>query len=107
MRIFWWLFNFLLFLVALGFALANTAPVDLRFFVGDLSWRAPLVIFLLIFFAAGVMVGLLAAVPSWFRQRREIARLQRELRHATRPESVGAAPAPAEAAVGPGVGLGV
>ena len=62
---------------------------------------------LLIFFAAGVLVGLLAAVPSWFRQRREIARLQRELRHATRPESVVAAPAPAEAAVGPGVGLGV
>ena len=105
MRIFWWIFNFLLFLVALGFALANTEPTELRFFLGDLSWRAPLVIFLLIFFAAGVLIGLLAAVPAWFRQRREIGRLSRELRHATRAEPP--LPVPAEAAVGPGIGLGV
>jgi putative membrane protein len=107
MRIFWWIFNFVLFLIALGFALANTEPAVLRFFAGDLSWRAPLVIFLLIFFAAGVLVGLLAAVPSWFRQRREIARLTRELRHASKPETTEVAPLPAEASVGPGVGLGV
>lgn len=105
MRIFWWIFNFLLFLVALGFALANTGPTELRFFLGDLSWRAPLVIFLLIFFAAGVLIGLLAAVPAWFRQRREIGRLSRELRHVTRQEPP--PPVPAEAAVGPGIGLGV
>jgi putative membrane protein len=104
MRIVSWLFNFLLFLVALGFALSNTAPADLHFPVGDLSWRAPLVIFLLVFFAAGVVIGLLAAVPALFRQRREIARLNRELRHASAPQRD---ELPPEAAVGPGIGLGV
>ena len=108
MRFVSWLFNFVLFLVALGFALSNTAPTELHFIVGDLTWRAPLVIFLLVFFAAGVLVGLLAAVPALFRHRREIARLNRELRHATRPEpTTDIAKVPAEAAVGPGVGLGV
>ncbi|MCM5570017.1 LapA family protein [Burkholderiaceae bacterium FT117] len=106
MRIVSWLFNFLLFLIALGFALSNTEPTDLRFLIGDLSWRAPLVIFLLVFFAAGVVIGLLAAVPAMFRQRREIARLSRELRHATASKS-GPEPLPAEAAIGPGIGLGV
>jgi putative membrane protein len=107
MRIVSWIFNFLLFLLALGFALSNTGTTELRFLIGDLTWRAPLVIFLLVFFAAGVLVGLLAAVPAAFRQRREIARLNRELRLASRPESSELAPLPAEAAVGPGVGLGV
>ncbi|TXL68270.1 LapA family protein [Zeimonas arvi] len=106
MRIVSWIFNFLLFLIALGFALSNTEPVDLRFLIGDLSWRAPLVIFLLVFFAAGVVIGLLAAVPAMFRQRREIARLGRELRHATAPQSK-TDQLPPEAAVGPGIGLGV
>jgi uncharacterized integral membrane protein len=106
MRIVSWVFNFLLFLIALGFALSNTEPVDLRFLIGDLSWSAPLVIFLLVFFAAGVVIGLLAAVPAMFRQRREIARLGRELRHATAPQSK-TEQLPPEAAVGPGIGLGV
>jgi uncharacterized integral membrane protein len=103
MRIVSWIFNLVLFLIALGFALSNTEPVDLRFALGELSWRAPLVIYLLIFFAAGAVIGLLAAVPALFRQRREIARLNRELRHATaRPDEL-----PPEAAIGPGIGLGV
>lgn len=106
MRIVTWVFNFLLFLIALGFALSNTGATELRFLIGDLTWHAPLVIFLLVFFAAGVVVGLLAAVPAMFRHRREISRLNRELRHATRSESE-PAPLPAEAAVGPGIGLGV
>ncbi|MFA7666132.1 MAG: LapA family protein [Burkholderiaceae bacterium] len=104
MRIISWIFNFLLFLVALGFALSNTGPADLHFPVGDLSWRAPLVIFLLLFFAAGVAIGLLAAVPAMFRQRREIARLNRELRDANAPERE---QLPPEAVIGPGIGLGV
>lgn len=82
MRIIAWLFNLLLFLVALGFALSNTSSTELRFaMAGDgVAWRAPLVIFLLVFFVAGAAVGLLSAIPSYFRQRREIARLRRELR---------------------------
>lgn len=106
MRIISWIFNFVLFLIALGFALSNTATTELRFLVGDLTWRAPLVIFLLIFFAAGVLVGLIAAVPALFRQRREIARLSRELRHTAKPEPQDVAPVPTETA-GPGIGLGI
>ena len=80
MRVFAWLFRALLFLVALGFALSNTGVTELSFFGVDAVWRAPLVIFLLAFFAAGALLGLLAVVPTWFRLRREIGRLRRELR---------------------------
>jgi uncharacterized integral membrane protein len=66
MRVVAWIFNLLLFLVALGFALSNTTVTELRFFLfgDDVAWRAPLVIFLLLFFVAGAVVGLLAAFPS-------------------------------------------
>lgn len=94
MRFLTWLFNLALFVAALGFALSNTGTVELRFLVGELVWRAPLVVFLLVFLVAGVALGLLAAVPSLFRQRREIARLTKELRHAARPPA-GAPPPPA------------
>ncbi len=93
MRVVTWLFNLILFLLALGFALSNTGSVELRFMFGDLAWRAPLVVFLLVFLLAGVVLGLLAAVPSLYRQRREIARLGTELRHAGRPASAPQAPA--------------
>lgn len=111
MRIVTWLFNLMLFLLALGFALSNTATVELRFLPGELVWRAPLVVFLLIFLAAGVVLGLLGAVPSLFRQRREIARLTKELRHAGRPAAPSPSPSPlpptSEGASGASVGLGV
>lgn len=80
MRVLAWVFRIVLFLAALGFALSNTGVTELRFFGVDLVWRAPLVIFLLAFFAAGAVLGLLGVVPTWFRLRREIGRLRRELR---------------------------
>ncbi|MBN9427996.1 MAG: LapA family protein [Burkholderiales bacterium] len=109
MRVVTWLFNLVLFVLALGFALSNTDSIDLRFMPGGLQWRAPLVVFLLIFLAAGVVLGLLAAGPSLFRQRREIARLNKELRHATRPANGGvtAATPPVDAVPDPVTRLGV
>lgn len=82
MRVLTAIFNLLLFLVALGFALSNTSVTELRFFLfgNDAVWRAPLVIFLLMFFVAGAVVGLLAAIPAFFRNKREISRLRKELR---------------------------
>jgi lipopolysaccharide assembly protein A len=106
MRILSWIFYLLIFVLALGFALSNTGEAELSFPAGGYSWRAPLVVFLLVFLAAGVVIGLLAAVPALFRQRREISRLNRELRRAA-SAAAPAAPLPAEAAVGPGIGLGV
>ncbi|MCD6675043.1 MAG: LapA family protein [Burkholderiaceae bacterium] len=107
MRFLTWLFNLLLFVAALGFALSNTDNVELRFLVGQLSWHAPLVVFLLVFLIAGVVLGLLAAVPSLFRQRREIARLTKALRHATPAPEAAPAPVPAEPVPDPATGLGI
>ena len=54
MRIVAWIFRVVLFLAALGFALSNTGITELRFFGVDVVWRAPLVIFLLVFYAGGM-----------------------------------------------------
>jgi len=87
MRIVSWIFRAALFLAALGFALSNTSVTELRFFGMEFVWRAPLVIFLLVFFAAGALLGLLGVLPTWYRLRREIGRLRRELRVAEKAAS--------------------
>jgi len=73
-----WLLRALVFALLFAFALQNTAPVILQLPLG-LSWQAPLVIVLLLFFAAGALLGLLALLGLVFRQRREMARLKAEL----------------------------
>jgi uncharacterized integral membrane protein len=80
----------LLFLLLLAFAAKNTEPVALRFYF-DLVWQAPLVLLLLAFFASGAALGLVAALGTVLRQRRELLRLRRE----QRARSPVAAPAPA------------
>jgi uncharacterized integral membrane protein len=85
MRILSWIFYILLFVLALAFALSNTDPVEVRFFAGQATWRAPLVVVLLSFLAAGVLLGLFACIPSFFRQRRAIAGLRKELKAVGRP----------------------
>jgi len=80
MRVLTWLFRLALFLVMMGFALSNTDTATLRFFgIPQFEWRAPLVLFLLVFFAAGALLGVLAAMPMVLRQRRMVARLRREI----------------------------
>ena len=71
------------FLVLLGFAVKNTEGVVVHYFLG-LEWQAPLVFVLLVFFAAGVLLGLTASLAILVRQRREILGLKRELRGLTR-----------------------
>ena len=71
-----WAIRFALFVVLLALAARNTDPVTLRFYF-DLAWQAPLAALLLAFFAAGVVLGLLAMLGTWISQRREISRLQR------------------------------
>lgn len=112
MRILSWIFYILLFVLALAFALSNTEPVEVRFFAGQATWRAPLVVVLLSFLAAGVLLGLFACIPSFFRQRRAIAGLRKELKAVGRPVGApGAGPSPdpaprAEGAAAPGSGSG-
>jgi uncharacterized integral membrane protein len=79
MRYINWILRVMLFIVLLGFAVKNDQPITLRYFFGY-EWQSSLVIVLLIFFAAGAAVGVLAMFVNMLQQRREIAALQREIR---------------------------
>jgi lipopolysaccharide assembly protein A len=74
-----WLLRALLFLILLGLAVKNDQPATLHYFPG-LAWQTSLVVIMLLFFAAGTIVGMFAVFGSVLRQRREIAALKRELR---------------------------
>jgi putative membrane protein len=78
MRALAWTLRIILFLALFLFALKNTNTVSLRLYF-DQVWRVPLVLVLLVFFAAGAAMGVLATLATVFRQRRDIARLRREL----------------------------
>jgi len=78
MRFISWLFQMFIFIVLLGFALKNAQPVTVYYFFGY-EWQSTLVIVMLLFFAVGVGLGILATLGIWFRQRREISRLKREI----------------------------
>jgi uncharacterized integral membrane protein len=72
----------LVFLFLFVFAIKNAEPVTLRFFF-DQTWDIPLSLLLLIAFIAGVLAGLLATFSSWFKARRNAAKLSRELKRLT------------------------
>ncbi len=80
MRYLNWALRIVLFIALLGFAVKNDQPVAMRYFFGY-EWQSSLVIVVLIFFAAGAVVGVLAMLPNVLQQRREIARLKRDIRH--------------------------
>jgi uncharacterized integral membrane protein len=79
MRYLVWLLRAIMFLVLLGFAVKNDQPVVLRYFFGY-EWQASLVVILLLFFAVGVGIGVVAMLGNLFRQRKVIASLKRELK---------------------------
>ena len=79
MRYLNWVLRAVLFIVLLGFAVKNDQPVTLRYFF-SYEWQSSLVIVLLVFFAAGTAVGVLAMLGNVLQQRREIARLKRDIR---------------------------
>ena len=79
MRYLNWLLRAALFIILLGFAVKNDQPVTLRYFFGY-EWQSSLVVVLLLFFAAGTVVGVLAMFSNVLQQRREIARLKRDIR---------------------------
>jgi putative membrane protein len=78
MRALAWTLRIVLFLVLFLFALKNTDSVSLHLYF-DQVWQAPLILVLLLFFAAGTAMGVLATLATVFRQRREIARMRLEL----------------------------
>ena len=76
-----WIIKVLLFLLILSFALVNTDPVTVRYYLGY-QWQAPLVLVLLLAICAGALVGLLVGLFHTLRLRRQVAALKRELRAA-------------------------
>jgi uncharacterized integral membrane protein len=76
MQVLVWLFRFAIVLVLVWFAVKNAQPVTLHG-LPDQTWQAPLVFVLLVVFIAGVVIGLLAWLPTVVRQRREISRLRK------------------------------
>src|SRR3989338_4467639 len=88
MRTISWLLRALLFIVLLGFAVKNDQPVTLLYFFGY-EWQSSLVVALLLFFAAGAIAGVLAMLVTVLQQRREIARLKRDIRVKNKLAGVG------------------
>ena len=89
-----WVVRFLVVVILVWFAVKNAHEIELHGFL-DQEWRAPLVFVLLVVFIAGVIIGLLAWIPTVVRQRREIGRLRR----AAAQVPAGAMPAPQDPVV--------
>jgi uncharacterized integral membrane protein len=88
MRILLWLFWTVVFLVLFWIALKNADPVTLKL-SEQFSLTAPLILVVLMTFACGLLLGMLAASPQLFRQGREIKRLKRQVK-----DQAAATPAP-------------
>src|SRR6266446_2538748 len=73
--IYWALRLFLVILLA-GFFIKNADPIIVRFYLGY-QWNAPLALIMLLFFVAGVIIGLVVLSGTIFRLRRELAGLRR------------------------------
>ena len=71
-----WILRFLIVVLLVWFAVKNAQEVTL-YGLPEQTLKAPLVFVLLVVFVAGVVIGLLAWVPTVIRQRREIGRLRR------------------------------
>lgn len=91
MRALGWLAKGLLFLILFGFALKNTGPVELRFFLGH-AWHAPLSLLLFVFFTAGAVLGVAAALGIAYRQRRELEQLRAQSQSSSPEQPVAGGP---------------
>jgi putative membrane protein len=68
-----------LLVVLVAITVQNSQLVSFKLFLGQV-WNAPLIVFLLGFFVAGVVVGLLATFTYYLKMRRELSLLKKELR---------------------------
>jgi uncharacterized integral membrane protein len=84
-----WLFRGFVFFTLFAFALNNQQSATVHWFFGA-EWRAPLVIVVLVTFAAGCAIGVLAMVPAWWYHRREAKR------HAPPPAAKTTEPTPSQ-----------
>lgn len=63
-----WIAKAAIFFTLFAFALNNQQDVTVHFFFGT-QWRTSLVMLVLVAFAAGLALGVLAMVPRWWRHR--------------------------------------
>ena len=98
-----WILRFTIVVILVWFAVKNAQVVTLHG-LPDQTLQAPLVFVLLVVFVAGVVIGLLAWIPSVMRQRREIGRLKRQAEKQAALAAVAPSPpAPAREAPPPDV----
>lgn len=71
-----WIVRLSVLAVLVWFAVKNGQEVELFLLPGQ-SWKYPLIFIVLVAFVAGVLIGLTAWLPTYVRQRREIARLRK------------------------------
>jgi putative membrane protein len=71
-----WIVRLFIVMILVWFAVKNSQDVTIKGLPGQV-WEAPLVFILLTVFVAGVVIGLLAWVPTVVRQRRELGRLRK------------------------------
>ncbi len=64
-----WLLKAAIFFTLFAFALNNQQDATVHFFFGT-AWTAPLVLVVLVAFAAGLVVGALGMVPRWWKHRK-------------------------------------
>ncbi|MDP2832505.1 MAG: LapA family protein [Pseudomonadota bacterium] len=81
------LIKILLFVFLLGFAVKNSGVVTLRYFFGY-EWQTSLALVILVSFAIGLLVGLLACSWRLLRNHRELRQLRRVVQSAdhSKPE---------------------
>jgi len=91
-----WIVAAIVFIALLFISLQNADPVTLRVF-SFYTWQVPLVFVVLIAFASGVALGLLAGAIKVVRVKRQLNRLRREHQRAQSVAPATHAPAPGTA----------
>ena len=71
MRVLVWILRGFVFFALFAFALNNRQTVVVHWFFG-IDWSASLVVVVLIAFAVGTALGVLAMLPAWWRLRRRL-----------------------------------
>jgi uncharacterized integral membrane protein len=76
----------IVFVILFGFALENLHEAELHFFF-KYDLKLPLALVLFGFFVLGAVGGVLAMMPSFFRQRRDLAMMKKTLADIERERS--------------------
>ena len=71
-RLLKWILKAAIFLALFAFALNNQQDATVHLLFGH-QWRAPMMLIVLVAFAAGLVVGVMGMLPGWWARRRTSA----------------------------------